>query len=278
MPKPLIFNYLDFRAYLKDFLSFLRESNKAFSFQYLIDTYGLKSRSHWLDIINGRRLTDRFIPSYIEICGLKDDEAQYFRAIVGYAQADTEGEKERHFREIVRLSPTLTPVRLEDEAYRYFEHWYHPALISLLDIMKTEKDHRVLAESLSPAISAVACRKALTLLADLGFVLWDDAKKEWVLQKKFFQCTDAGYAAALKRFHKQLFDLGRKAYEEHFDKQLFSSLTLSVTQDTKKEIAAIIAESRKRILDLARKDESADRVVQVNFQIFEMSTIKRKKA
>jgi uncharacterized protein (TIGR02147 family) len=91
--KPDIFDYLNFREYLRDCLPYLRKQYPAFRFQTLVEKFGLKSRSHYIDIIKGRKLTDRFIKNYVEICGLSGKEAQYLEALVRYDQTKSASEK-----------------------------------------------------------------------------------------------------------------------------------------------------------------------------------------
>ena len=53
--RPIIFEYLNFREYLNDYLHYLRKKNPAFRFQTLVEKYGLHSRSHYIDISQGKK-------------------------------------------------------------------------------------------------------------------------------------------------------------------------------------------------------------------------------
>ncbi len=61
------------------------------------------------------------------------------------------------------------------------------------------------------------------------------------------------------------------AYQENFDRQIFSTLTLSMSLETRAEVAALIADTRKRILDMVRRDTRPEVAVQMNFQLFDCS-------
>lgn len=273
--KPEVFEYLDFRAYLRDFLDYLRESDPAFTFAAMAQRHGLASRGHYLDIVNGRRLTPRFVEPYIRICGLEGGRAEYFKALVAYNQARGEREKTAAFEQITALAPQLETVRLEEEAFEYFSKWYQPVMLSLLDVNRSVQDHRELAKLFDPPISAVQARKALAALIDLGYIAWDDAKREWTFLRKFLKCTDEARAVAVKRFHRQVQQLGMQAYEKRFEEQTFSTLTLSVSRETKAEIENMITDLRKHIMEKAKTDQNPQVVVQANFQTFDLSRPKR---
>ena len=119
--------------------------------------------------------------AYKKICDLAGREAEYFEALVGYDQAKDDPERIRHFDTIVRLSPNLETIKLENEAYRYFSKWYYPVVLSVLDILKNERDHKKIAFFCKPRISAVSARNAIKALTELGFVSWDEGGNRWRL-------------------------------------------------------------------------------------------------
>jgi uncharacterized protein (TIGR02147 family) len=275
--RPDVFNYLDFRAYLKDFLKYMRMRNPAFRFQTLVEKFGLNSRSHYIDTMKGRRLTDKFIDSYLRICELEGKDADFFRAIVGYEQARTESEKTGYFNSIVALSPNLETVKLEQETYRYFSKWYHPVMLSLLDVHRQENDHRKLAKYIKPPISAVQAKRAIRLLEELSFISWDAAAGQWISYHKFFKCTDGAQAVALREFHRKMMEAGRNAYDRDYDGQNFSTLTLSASFETRRKIERLIVDFRKTLMDTIKEDSRSEVVIQINLQLFELSKLIRKK-
>jgi uncharacterized protein (TIGR02147 family) len=274
--KPDLFAYFDFRKYLSDMLAYFRTRDESFTFQQLVDKYNLTSRSHYLDILNGRKLTRKFIPFYVKICELNEKEADYFRALIEYNQSKSPDEKKKLFHIIKNTSPDLETIRLENEVYDYFKHWYIPALLSILDLDKKERDHLVLAKKFNPEIPAVEGRKALKLLQKLGFISWNSELEEWTFHHKFFKCSEEARATALKSFHSEIFHLGLKAYENNFKEQTFSTLTVSIDEKLYIEIEDMISELRKKIMEKVKRNEISDRVLQINFQTFLLSQLRRR--
>jgi uncharacterized protein (TIGR02147 family) len=270
-PKPDIFNYLNFREFLKDHLGYMRSKNPAFRFQTLVEKYGLSSRSHYIDILNGRKLTKKFFGIYRQLCEINGKEADYFQSLVGYDQALNDAEKMRHFQEILRLSPNLATVKLEQEAYRYFSSWFNPVMLSILDLNRHEHDHRKIAALFKPKITAIQARQALKTLTDLQFISWDKDRNVWNIHHQFLKSTDGAKAAALKNFHKEMQQIGMKSYKTAFDDQTFSTLTLSTSIKTKIEIERMVADLRQAIMEKAKADADPEVVTQVNFQVFSLS-------
>jgi uncharacterized protein (TIGR02147 family) len=269
--KPDIFKYFDFRLYLSDLLTFFRQRDPGFTFQKLVDQYNLNSRSHYIDIINGRKLTRKFLPTYFQICELNDKEADYFKALVHYNQSKPSDDKRQHFQAIYTMASDLEIVKLESEVYDYFEHWYIPAMLSLVDINKSERDHRVLAKKLNPPITAIQARQAIDKLVNLNMISWNESRQEWLLHNKFFQCSSDAHATALKEYHKQMQKLGMSAYENDFNGQTFSTQTLSISNHLRNRIDEMILNTRKMILEEVKNDTTPEVVLQINFQTFYLS-------
>jgi uncharacterized protein (TIGR02147 family) len=151
-------------------------------------------------------------------------------------------------------------------------------MLSLLDVHKNENDHRKLAKVLKPGISAIQAKQAIRLLVELGFISWDQTAGQWTFHHKFFKCTDGARAVSLREFHRNMLEAGRIAYENDYNAQHFSTLTLSTSLDTKKEIERMIVDFRTAIMEKVKADSRSEAVVQVNFHLFELSkTIRRKK-
>jgi uncharacterized protein (TIGR02147 family) len=272
----VLFDYIDFREYLREMLAYFRRQDPQFSFQTLVDRYGLRSRSHYIDILNGRKLTRRFLPVYCRICGLKGKEARYFDTLVGYGIAQKPDEKRREFQKLLAMAPNLRTLDLDKEAFEYFEHWYLSATLSALDLDRTQSDHRVIARKFTPKLSAVEVRAALKKLQKWGFIAWDATRNEWIFHRKFLKCTDSARVAAMRPFHRQMQRLGMEAYKTDVQSQSFSTLTLSVSAKLQREIDGMIAELRSKIMEKVKQDDDPELVLQVNLQSFPLTRSKKK--
>lgn len=271
--KPDIFTYLDFRLYLSDILSWIREKDPEFTFQKLTETSELNSRSHFIDILNGRKLTKKFLPVYQKICELNGKEAKYFRALVLYNQPSVSENKRELFKTISELSSSPDAIKLEGEVYTFYKHWSIPAMYSMISIVRNVRDHRVLARLFNPPLSAIQARNALQVLIQLEMISWNKDKNKWITRKKQFLSSTDAQAAALREFHKQVQQLGRYTFEADLEKQTFYAQTHCVSLKLKKKIDEMILEFQRKILDLINEDTSPEVLLQINTQAFYLSQI-----
>jgi uncharacterized protein (TIGR02147 family) len=78
-------------------------------------------------------------------------------------------------------------------------------------------------------------------------------------------------------FQMAMVDLGKEAYDRFPTNQLdMSSLTLSVSETTFKEMKEEITALRRKLLLKAEQEQAPDRVYQLNYQFFPLTKIDRK--
>jgi uncharacterized protein (TIGR02147 family) len=249
----------------------LRDRDPDFTFQKLAETHKLNSRSHYIDIINGRKLTNKFLETYTKICELNEKESEYFKALVLYDQSTISEKKREYFKTISSYSSNLESIKQESEIYQYFEHWFIPAMLSMLAIYKNENDHRIIAKYFNPPISAVQSRKAINILIKLGMISWNATKNEWILKKKQFHCSKEAENSALKEFHKQVQKLGIDVDDTELDRQTFSAQTIAVSMQMRNKIDEMISDLRLRIFEQIKSDITPEIVLQINIQTFKLS-------
>ena len=269
--KPEIVSYLDFRVFLKDYLEFYRKKRGAFRFQTLVEEFGFKTRSHYIDVLKGRKLSKRYLSCYIRFCEFSEDQADYFEALVAYNQENLPSKKAVLFDRLVETAPHLQTLQLEQEIYSYFSKWYYPVVLSLIDLNPKEYDCKRLSQKSKYPLKATEAKEALIELKKLGFIKWNDVEYQWEFVKKFFKATKGAQSAALTPFHHEMQNLGIAAYQKDYENQVFSTLTLSMSEKTKEEIISMMAEFRKSILNKVKEDSNSEVVMQINMQTFPLS-------
>jgi uncharacterized protein (TIGR02147 family) len=80
--------YDDFKIYLNDFYEDQKKRFPHFSYRYFGGKAGLKSPSHFMEIIRGKRkLTSKMLDSFIKGLGLTESDARYFTTLVNFNQS-----------------------------------------------------------------------------------------------------------------------------------------------------------------------------------------------
>ena len=271
MHRPDLFATTDFRAWLRDWFAWRKEQDPLWSYQLLSEQAGLKSRSHFFDVTQGRTLTARFLPAYIRLLELGAEEEAYFRALVAYDLAGDPSAQARCFRAVVAANPELDTLRMDGAYAELFSHWRHIALLTLAEMHPKERDPAALGRMLEPAQAAGPVQASLDLLAHHGLLRADPRTGRWRLGKRFLSCSDRHRPQALRPFHLQMMELGRRAYEKDVTGQHFSTLTLGTTRTAQQKIEALLARTRADILDIVKGEPGAEVVLQFNLQLFELT-------
>lgn len=268
--KPNLFQYQDFRIYLKDVFEYHKEYTIGFSLRTLAKEMELNTHAHFFDVMYGRTLTDKFIPQYVKWLKLSGNEVPYFEALVHYDQAKRSQDKQLAFQTMVRLSPQLETLQMGARYVRFFEKWYQPILMTLLTIHPKEKDPELLARLFQPRIKPAQIEEALNLFKEYDLVHWDDSMGEWVLQNRFLKAEDTTRKMALRPYHLKMQELGMHHYDAHYEQQQFASMTLATTEKTVLKVREIIKNCRQQIMDTVRQDPDQELLLQVNMQTFEI--------
>jgi uncharacterized protein (TIGR02147 family) len=271
-----VFHYLDARKYLADACASEKARNPRFSHRYVARAMGASSSGFLRDILDGRmRIAPERVAKFAALLGLNRAETERFETIVQYTQAVTPGEKERLLARMTEKSIPRGHSVLEAFQLEYFSSWRYAAvreLIALRAFRDTEADHAALANLLEPPIGVVEARDAVRLLLKLGLAR-KDAQGRLLRVDKVVRSgadKDPAYIRPALRDHLRL--AARALEEIPPPRRPFSYLTLSVSGETLARIRDRLADLRSELLEMAANDEDADRLLQVNFQMFPLSS------
>ena len=99
MKQPAVFEYLDYRALLKDLYEYSRARNPHFSYRYIGQKVGFKSAGFFTNILKGRRnISSEILFKFAELFTFTTRETDYFETLVLYDQA-TQHARKRHYYE-----------------------------------------------------------------------------------------------------------------------------------------------------------------------------------
>lgn len=118
---PSIYDYFDYRLFLKDYYEEQKKEKPFFSYQYLADHRDFRSKSFLHKVIKGEKtLTVESALKIGKFMKLKKRDLDYFEAVIHFTNAKTSAEKEYHFKKIQNLSPKSRSAMLRQNQYEYF--------------------------------------------------------------------------------------------------------------------------------------------------------------
>ena len=274
-----IFDYTDYRKYLQDFYNQQKRNKKAFSYRYFAREAGINSVGLYKDVVEGRQNLGRaLIFKFSTAMRHSKKEAEYFENMVYMNEAGTIEERKLFFERMMSCQSTQAAV-VETARYEYYQKWYFSAMRALVACNKFRDDpadYARIAQMLSPQIRAGQAKKALRILENLGFVCKDDSGCFSLVDQVITTGTvepDKNVAAIhVVNFQKEMMDLAQGAFDRFPNEKLnMSTLTLTVSEKTVAAIKEELAAVRNKIAGLAEHDAEADRVYQMNIQLFPMS-------
>ena len=274
---PDIFTYTDSRLFLKDYYEEQKKATPLFSYQYFANRAGIKSKTFIYKVIAGQKaLSKSAIFAVAQAMGLKKKETEYFESMVHFSQAKTEREREFYFNHLQTFGRHHAAAQIRQDQFDYFSKWYYPALRELVVILDFKNEFKLLARSLDPPITAKQAKDAVQLLLKAGLIK-RTASGRYVQTDKSLTTGDKVQSLAVQAFQKENLRLAAEAIDRHKrpDRDI-STLTAGISEAGYRRICDEIAAFRKKLAAIIEKDEPVDRVYQINFQAFPLSTLPKK--
>jgi uncharacterized protein (TIGR02147 family) len=270
---PNIFEYTNFREYLKDKFEELKRENPKFSHRHLAKKLDLATPNLiWLVIQGKRNLTQPVRRKLSKVLGHSKKEALYFYTLVDFLQARTHEEKEEFFSEIIKKRRSLKVARIEERQYEYYGKWYNPVVRELVTNPKFNGNYEILGRRVSPPITEAQARRSVELLENLGLI--KKKGKKYIQTDPLVSTGPEVNSLAVVNFHKKTCQLAEESFDRHSLKErTITSCTVNISQENFNDLKGEIADLRKKILSLAKNSSSDTRVYQVNLQLFPLSKI-----
>lgn len=267
-----IYNYTNYRLFLKDYCENRKKENKNFSHAYVVGKIGFKSAVFFTQIINGTsNISMKLIYDFSKSLKLKDKEAEYFELIVNYTQAKTQKEK-KHFFERIYGFTDVSFKKLRINQYDFYQKWYYVAIRDILSIFEFKEDYQKLARLLEPTISIPQARKAIVTLEKLNMIK-RNKKGIWEVTNQLISSSySERHSIALAKYAVQMFDIAKNAVNNLLkSERSISWVGVSISRETFDIVQDEIKTFRKRILSIIKADKKPDRVYHFSIQCFPLS-------
>jgi uncharacterized protein (TIGR02147 family) len=270
--------YMDFREYLRAVISSRRKNGDSVSNRSFAKALGIQSSSWLTNVLRGTKgitmETAHAISDY-----LRHDvwEGKYFETLVNFNQAKTVEKRNAYFaalKQHLLKKGYHTVGVLEPDQYEFYSKWYYTAVRSLLGMFPMGDEYKRIGRSTSPSITAVQAKKSVKLLSKLGLIKMNE-NGQYELTGAAISSGPRVKSLAVANFQRETMRLGIEAIDRYPHSQRdISTMSVGISEESFKKIAEIIAGCRKAIAEMAADDQNADRVYQVNFQVFPLSKAK----
>jgi uncharacterized protein (TIGR02147 family) len=266
-----VYEYADFRDYLKDYLADAKKRSPAFSHRFLAQKLGLSTPNLILLVMQGKRnLTPTIRYRLSEVLKHTKKEAQYFEHLVSFSQAKTHDERNMHYASMLELKRNIKTAPLEKQQYEYYSNWYNPVIRELVIGPDFSGDLKSLAKKVSPPITREQARRSIELLLDLGLI--KKKGKSYVQTDPLVSTGPVADSVAVANFHRKTALLAAESFDRHTrQERTITSCTITLSEEHFQMLKREIADLRKKALELAEEPLPPNRVYQMNMQLFPVS-------
>lgn len=270
--KPNIFDYNDFRAFLKDSYIYKNSLDKKFSKSFICRELGLpNTRSYFKDVLTGKFVSPLKVNLFVKVFGLNKDEGRFFKVLVNYNQAVNDAdEREFLFEKLISLNQTPKTL-ISSQEYTYYKEWCHSVIRTVLNIVDFKKNDNYLkfARKIFPPITEAQAKHSINLLLELGLVRENE---NGFLKPTEKVITTGAYAQneIIKQYQMKSLLIARDAIlKNQKQSQRVITKMVSVSEKGLNRIVKNLEKFSSEITSIAHKDEDrADRVYQLDIALF----------
>jgi uncharacterized protein (TIGR02147 family) len=266
---PDIFQYADYRQYLKDWWAWRKRTSRIASFRAFALKAGT-SPSLLKDILEGRRrLTADTVVRFTPALGLSEAEASYLALLARFGNARNVVEKNEAFAEMAKIRRKLFLKFLPPDQYALWTGWHHAAVRELVTLEDFQEDSEWIARRLAPAVTPRQAKDALHTLVRMGLLQRDDRNK-LVPAESAVSTEYEVPSQVVRHFNQEMIGLALTAPDRFAPAQReIGGLTLGLSLECYDRIKERIRIFKEEILSMVVEDpRNSETVAQLNIQFF----------
>ncbi|MBN2036407.1 MAG: TIGR02147 family protein [Chitinispirillaceae bacterium] len=267
---PNIFEYQNYRLFLKDYYNAQKAAKKYFSYRYFSKKAGINASAFLYYVIEGKRnLTKSSIEKIAAAMDLSKEEKEYFENLVFFNQGKTIAEKAMYYSRIVECRKPLDIKTIDKDQYEFYSKWYHSIIREIACMIEFKDDYALLGSYLMPQISAKEAQASIVLLERIGLIERDENGLYHQTDVVIGVKPAAQDAFIIEKFQIEMLELSRRSFDVvSRAERLSASTTFSISKDTFELFKLKTREFRKELLEIAKLDNEPDRVYQFTFNLF----------
>jgi uncharacterized protein (TIGR02147 family) len=270
--KPNIFEYMSYRAFLRDYYTRAKDNVSRFSFRRFSELAGFRSSNFIKLVMDGdRNLGEESIEPLCDAMGLDRAQTRFFHNLVAFEQAgDPEG-RNAAYRKLSASKHFLAARPIDHGMFEYLSQWYNPAIRELAGRADFVADPAWIAPRLLPAVTEEQAAEALALLFELGMLVREEGGRVTRGEPSMTTGHEIG-ALAIGNYHRQMMARAADAIlSVPREQRDISALTVTVRPDQVQDLKGHIHAVRERLLEYGDATTDGEVVYQLNIQLFPLT-------
>lgn len=204
--------------------------------------------------------------------GLSGFESDFFVLLVAYDQAKDAKTKTEIFNSLQEIILSNRVGILERAFFEYYSNWLNSAIRELAASVDSASP-KGLAKLCFPEVSADAVAQSLKFLTRSKLLRKSTRKGQYTQGRKSISTgTLPSSVMAVRNLHRQMGNLAVESLDSvPVSERNFSTITLGLTEGAYEDIVAEMQNFRRKVVDIAAKDQGTERVYELNLQLFPLS-------
>ncbi|MDB5106001.1 MAG: hypothetical protein JWP91_3690 [Fibrobacteres bacterium] len=271
LSNPDLLHYSDYRLYLANYHSWRKQGDPRFSLRRFAKEIGFSSHTHLRYVLAGQRnLTKRTLIKLTLALGLSGPRAEFFENLVFFNQAGTLQEKDHFYQKLLAADKTRGMKKMEYSQFEVLKTWYHTAIRELLNLGTFKPNPEWIARTLLPPIAPKEARDSLKLLLESGLIR--RTANGYRAVNDAITTDDETTALFVRNYHLEMLELAKRSLDTVAPEQRdISSVCMTIREADFGKLKKQIQLMRKELRVFAVEGKQAERVVQVNIQLFPLS-------
>lgn len=275
---PSIFEYLDYRLYLKDYYEWKKQSSDGFSYRTFGKLAGV-SASLFKDIVSERQnLSPKIADKYAAAMKLKKREQSYFSHLVLFNNAKDNAEKNEQFENMMSLRRQRKNTILHVSKFDYFAEWYHSVVRELIHNQPANISPTKIGGMIQPKISGAKVKKSIQLLQSLELISRKEADgvEYWVQTDRSISSDFDVRSQALKKYQSSMIQLAQESIERFSGSERnLQAMTLSGSAEAYEKIKKRMNQFVNETFNILEADaRDVEKVFALNLQLFPLANPK----
>ncbi|MGZ6398652.1 MAG: TIGR02147 family protein [Bdellovibrio sp.] len=269
-----IYEYDNYRQFLRDFYEHSRQADSKFSFRYFAKLAGFQSPNYLKLVMDGRR--NLALPG-IEKCAValkfNEEEKFFFTNLVLLNQATSIDEKQEYAAELLSCKGYKKLHPLQEHQFIYLTKWYMVPIREMVNWRQFKEDPEWIAKHLCPPISSEEAKEALETLFAIN-LLKRDTHGNIIQAESHLSTGDEVTGAYAAQFHREMMIKAAESIDLiSRDKREISAITLGITEKNIKIVKDMVQQFRKDLLEVAGQEQGSTRIYQLNLQFFPLAAL-----
>lgn len=265
MAQPLVYQYLDYRNYLKDLFDHVRKSQRKTA-RVLFQEAGFKSLGHFYLLTAGKtHLNEKKLEAVAKAWGVDPKHYPYLLKLREFCSTKSLSQKTELYRELERMRAALKVRILNSSELELLSHW---ATIPLLEALGTRMNNASVSQwAKALKVKSSQIEEMLGLFVRLGLAHADGAS--FRRSPEAFEMYIEKSSKAIRRLHAEFIERAFQSIEgAPEDERILMTLSLPLKASQLKDIRKFGEEFLQRLNREQDAGMEADSIYQFNLQVF----------